>query len=230
MVGKTVLITQSNYLPWKGYFHAIDKADEFIVLDEVQYTRRDWRNRNQVKTANGLQWLTIPVQVKGKYDQSIREVRVADQSWRRKHWRTLVSSYSRAPCFDAVSAGFETFYREHQQETLSEINRYLIEHVCGLLGIDTRITQSSDYAHGDGRTGRLLDLCRQSGASVYLSGPAAKAYLDVERFNAEGIDVQWMDYSGYPPYPQLHGDFEHHVSIVDTLFHLGEDARGAVCV
>ena len=128
-----------------------------------------------------------------------------------------------------MSSGFERFFLENDERNLSRINLHLIKHVCSLLNIETKISSSRNYEHGQGRTQRLLDLCLGANAKVYLSGPAAKGYLDVDRFRDEGIAVRWMDYSGYPVYAQLHGDFEHRVSIVDTLFNVGPEARNVVC-
>jgi hypothetical protein len=222
---KTVAILQSNYIPWKGYFDLIRQADEFVLYDEVQYTRRDWRNRNRIKTPHGTQWLTIPVQVKGKYTQAIKDTRISEADWARVHWKALSCCYGSAPLFRACRETFESFYLGTPSEFLSDINRDLIERVCGLLGIRTRITQSMDYrAEAEERSARLLEICLRAGATEYLSGPAARDYLDEQLFEQAGVGVRWMDYSGYPEYPQLHPPFEHAVSVLDLLFMTGPDA------
>jgi hypothetical protein len=225
-VSKRVAIVQSNYIPWKGYFDLINLVDEFILFDDVQYTRRDWRNRNLIKTPTGLQWLTIPVQVKGKYLQRIRDTRVSEDQWARQHWQTLAHHYARAPHFRQYADGIEATYEEASAlQYLSAINRLFLERIGAILGIQTRLTDSMSYEIAEGKTERLLHLCRQAAATVYLSGPAARAYLDEAMFTAAGIEVRFMDYDGYPPYPQLHGPFEHGVTALDLLFNVGPDAR-----
>lgn len=225
---KTVAIVQSNYIPWKGYFDLIGRADEFILLDDVQYTRRDWRNRNRIKTPNGTQWLSIPVQVKGKYTQLIQDTVVSEAAWAAKHWATIRNFYARAPHFATLAERLEQTYREAGALThLSDINRLFIERICGWIGLGTRLCRSTDYLHGDGKSERLLDLCRQAGATVYLSGPAARGYLDETLFADHGIRVEWMDYGGYPSYPQLHGEFDHFVTILDLLLNVGPDSARA---
>ncbi|HEY0631826.1 MAG TPA: WbqC family protein [Thermoleophilaceae bacterium] len=221
---KCVAAVQSNYIPWKGYFDLINTVDEFILLDELQYTRRDWRNRNRIKTAGGTIWLTIPVQVSGRYTQRIDETLVSDSDWAARHWKTIEQAYAKAPHFDAVAARFAPLYAALDDPHLSAINRRLIEAACAALGIDTPLTWSSQYAVDGRKTERLVNLCLASGATEYLSGPAARAYLDEERFAEHGIGVRWMDYGGYPGYPQLHGEFDHFVSVLDLLFCTGEEA------
>jgi hypothetical protein len=224
VLSRTAVILQSSYIPWKGYFDLIGLADEFILYDDVQYTRRDWRNRNQIKTAAGLQWLTIPVEVKGRYFQSIRETRISDPGWAEKHWKSILHSYARAPHFKLYRSFFEDLYLGAAATHLSEVNYRFIRAICELLDIRTRITWSSDYGQDHGRSERLLSLCAAVGCHRYLSGPSAKGYLDVDLFRASGVEVEFMDYTGYPIYPQLHGAFEHHVSVVDLIFNTGSDA------
>lgn len=223
---KSVAILQSNYIPWKGYFDLINRVDEFILYDDMQYTRRDWRNRNKIKTPDGIQWLTVPVRVKGRFHQTIRETEVDGAIWRQKHWASLHRSYARASHFQSVARELEPLYVGMDVPLLGQLNRVFIEWVCGFLGITTPITNSWDYRL-DGAassTGRLVDLCRQSGATEYVTGAAARAYLDPDAFAAHGITVAWHEYGGYPEYPQLWGGFDHHVSILDLLFNCGREA------
>jgi len=221
---KTVAIVQSNYLPWKGYFDLINSVDEFILYDEVQYTRRDWRNRNLIKTPKGLEWITVPVEVKGQYSAPIRDIRIADPGWGRKHWASIVHNYARAPHFKAYAGVLEPAIAEAKETHLSALNRRLIEVVCNMLGIRTPLAWSWDYASSGERNERLMTICKSAGADAYLSGPLAKDYLDESLFAANDIAVRWMDYSGYPEYPQLHGKFEHGVTILDLLFNAGPEA------
>jgi hypothetical protein len=226
MTTKRVAIVQSSYIPWKGYFDLIRSVDEFILLDDVQFTRRDWRSRNRIKTKDGAAWLTIPVQSKGRFTQSIRETRVSDPAWGERHWQTIHASYARAPFFRDYASCFEALYRQPGSEFLSEINHAFITAICRALRIETPIAWSSDYDARDGRTERLVDLCRAAGATVYLSGPSARDYLDESAFAGAGIAVAWADYGGYPEYPQVHPPFDHAVSALDLLFCTGPDALG----
>ena len=221
---KRIAIVQSSYIPWKGYFDLIGSVDEFVLFDDVQFTRRDWRNRNRIKTADGLRWLTIPVEVKGKYGQAIKDTRISDPSWREKHWKSLHHAYAKAPCFPEYATQIEEVYQAASDESLSHINRRFLTTICGILGIDTEITWSMDYGVAGRKSERLLDICEQAGATEYLSGPSARAYLDEALFEEAGIDVIWMDYDGYPEYDQLHPPFEHHVTALDLIFHTGTNA------
>ena len=216
---------QSNYIPWKGYFDLINSVDAFAFLDDVQYTKRDWRNRNQIKLNGAKHWLSIPVAVRGRYEQRIDETLVSDHGWADKHWKTIAQAYRRASHFDETAQLLEPLYRQHAAtERLSEINRGFAEAICAHLGIGTRLSWSTDHPSRDDRSLRLLDLTLAVGADEYVSGPAARDYLDVEAFRRAGVEVSWMDYSGYREYPQGEGPFEHGVSIVDLLCHTGRDA------
>jgi WbqC-like protein family. len=155
----------------------IGSVDEFILYDDMQYTRRDWRNRNQIKTAQGLLWLTVPVKVKGKYLQTIRETEIDGQRWRADHWKALQQNYRRAPYFEQIAKVLEPYYLEREFTHLSELNRALTEAICTLLGITTTLKWSWDYTLAEGKTERLVNLCRQAGATIYISGPAARDYI-----------------------------------------------------
>ncbi|WP_375227378.1 WbqC family protein [Roseobacter sp. S98] len=222
---KRVAIVQSNYIPWRGYFDMIAAADEFILYDDMQYTRRDWRNRNKIKTSQGTIWLTVPVSVKGKYHQKIFETQIHDQSWRAEHWRSISLNYRRAPYFDEVAAWMKPLFLSATQNNLSETNRVFIEAICEKMGIGTVISSSRDYVLSEGKTERLADLCFQAGGTEYISGPSAKDYVDEAVFKAKDIHLRWFDYNGYKPYRQLWGEFEPGVSVVDLLFNCGPEAR-----
>ena len=223
-MGKKVAIVQSNYLPWKGYFDLINSVDEFIIYDDVQYTRRDWRNRNKIKTKNGITWLTIPVQVKGKYYQKIRETAIDDPQWNRTHWESIRQNYFRAKYFSEYQGIFEKLYMTCQEQWLSQINYHFITGICQILGISTQISWSMNYKLIEGKTERLVELCKQAGATEYISGPATQSYIDPELFSKEGIKLTYIDYSEYPEYNQLFPPFEHEVSIIDLIFNEGENA------
>jgi hypothetical protein len=221
---KRVAIIQSNYLPWKGYFDLIASVDEVVLYDDMQYTRRDWRNRNQIKTPHGVQWLTVPVKVKGKFNQSIRATEIDGDDWRDSHWKTIFANYRRAPNFFEVRDIFEPLFLSRNYVYLSELNRTFIEAVCSYLNIRSKISNSWDYVLVDGKTERLVNICLQAGAGEYVSGPAARAYIDPSVFESFGVSLTWFDYADYPEYPQLWGEFTHFVSILDLLFNCGRNS------
>lgn len=222
----TVAIVQSNYIPWKGYIDLIGLSDVFVLLDDVQYTRRDWRNRNRIKTPQGLRWLTVPVETKGRYTQLIRDVRISDRSWPQAHWEQIRQHYKKAPCFAVEREWLKPLFCEEapKLDYLHEINRLFLTAILDRLTIGTRLVSSGDFTLDAGKSERLLTICEQLDATRYLSGPAAQGYLDVALFARRGISVQWMDYGGYPEYDQFHPPFEHGVTVLDLLFHLGDRA------
>ncbi|MCB0143354.1 MAG: WbqC family protein [Caldilineaceae bacterium] len=222
--GKRVAILQSNYIPWKGYFDLINLVDEFILLDTVQYTRRDWRNRNKIKSPDGLLWLTIPIHVKGRFAQRIGEATIQDETWAERHWKTLQHCYARAPYFDLYAECIHELYLTANSSSLSQVNYRFITAICDLLDIATPIT----WAQADPglqKSERLVYLCQRAGATDYLSGPAAQAYIDDRSFAEAGISLSYMDYAGYPSYEQLYPPFEPGVSVLDLLFHTGPQAH-----
>ena len=173
---KKIAILQSNYIPWKGYFDIINMVDEFVVYDEAQYTKRDWRNRNLIKTKNGLKWLTIPVQVKGKYKQKINETRVSDKNWAEKHWKTICHNYAHAGCFEKYKEKFEKAYEVvAKMDLLSEINFYFIKLIVKILGIKTKFSQSGQYSLKGSKSEKIISVCKQAGADTYITGPAARS-------------------------------------------------------
>jgi hypothetical protein len=224
-MSKKVAIIQSNYIPWKGYFDIIKKVDVFVLLDDVQYTRRDWRNRNLIKSPQGLQWLTIPVDVKGQFEIKINEVMVADEQWPKDHWNRIKQAYSKAPCFKEFGQLIEEAYLQLNEKSLSKINYCFIKLINSILEIDTPVFWSHDFVVSDEKSTRLLDICQQLKADCYVSGPAAKDYLNEEMFKVKGIEVEWMSYNGYQPYRQLHGEFAQGVSVLDLIFNEGKDAK-----
>lgn len=222
---KKIAIIQSSYIPWKGYFDIINLSDEFILFDSVQYTKRDWRNRNRIKTPGGLQWLTIPVEVKGRYYQKIRDTKIADKNWGKRHWKKIVRNYSKAEYFKDYRKIFEELYLNTKEEYLSLINYKFIKKINEILGINTKISMDRDYDFGDcEKTERLLSLCKCAGAAEYISGPKAKNYMEENIFEEENIKLSWMDYSCYPEYNQLYPPFDHGVSIIDLIFNEGPGA------
>lgn len=215
-----VAVIQSNYIPWKGYFDIIHDVDLFIFYDDVQYTKNDWRNRNLIKTAQGVTWLTIPV---GAHNEKlICDIKLLDNRWSKKHWETIRQCYARADHFRDYREFFEHVYLERKWTSLSELNQFLIKTISSnFLGVRTEFKDSREYSLGSGRLERLIELLKKAGATSYISGPAAKGYIDESRFAETGIELVYKDYSGYPEYPQLFPPFVHQVSILDLLFNCG---------
>ena len=222
-MAKKIAILQSNYIPWKGYFDLIQMVDEFVLYDNVQYTKNDWRNRNKIKTPNGTQWLSIPVRGES-LTQLIQDTKVVNNNWRKKHWKTLLQNYSKTKNFKSFRDSFEQLYLEHNEEFLSEINLKFIRRINDILGIKTKISWGSDFNCEGNKIERLIAICEQAGADEYISGPAAKSYIDSNIFTSAGIKISWMDYSDYPEYNQLFPPFTHEVSILDLIFNEGPNA------
>jgi hypothetical protein len=215
-----VAILQSNYIPWKGYFDIIANVDLFIFHDDLQYTKSDWRNRNKIKTFKGTEWLTVPC---GRSEhRKICEVILPSSEWQRKHWSLIVKYYNKAPYFNEFSDFFENIYIRQSWTNLSEMNQYIIKLISTeILGISTNFDDSRVYNLRYTKGERVIELLKKVGATTYLSGPAAKSYLDESLFAASNIKLEWMDYSGYKEYSQLYPPFEHKVSILDLLFNSG---------
>jgi WbqC-like protein family len=220
-----VAIIQSCYVPWKGFFDLIGRCDQYVIFDSAQFVKRHWHNRNRIKTATAMQWLTIPVKTKDRHKQSIDEVEI-EKPWADKHWRALELAYRRAPFFAQLAPTVQGWYgRADAEKRLTDVNEIFLRGIADLLGVTTRIVRDASYPGEGARTERLVAIARGVGADCYLSGPSAKAYLEERMFTSAGIGVEWMSYEGYPEYPQLHGGFEHTVSVLDLLFNVGSDAR-----
>ena len=222
-MAKTLAVVQSSYIPWKGYFDLINAVDEFVLYDDVQYTVRDWRNRNIIKTQHGLKWLTIPVEA-GSRSRRIQDVVISDARWAAEHWNVIRHSYARAAAFESVGTWLEHLYCNATSRSLSEINYYFLSAICTRLGIPTRLTWSTQYAAIGSKTARLVSICQAAGATKYVSGPAGRTYMQPELFEAAGITLEYFDYEGYPEYRQCHPPFEHRVSVIDLLLNEGEAA------
>lgn len=218
-------VLQSNYIPWRGYFDIINDVDLFIFYDEVQYTKNDWRNRNKVYSRQGLSWISVPVEY--SFGQKIVEAKIKNNlNWQQDNWNKLENAYRLAPYWSLYKDFFYDVYFNKKWEYLYQLNRYLIEYISkNYLGIETKFADSRDFASAGQRSEKLLSLLLSAKTDVYISGPAAKCYLDENEYKKAGIEVIWKDYSGYPEYKQVREPFEPSVSIVDLLFNLGNDAK-----
>lgn len=217
---KRVAVLQSNYIPWRGYFDLLNSVDEFIIYDEVQYTKNDWRNRNIIKTKNGNIWLTIPVS--SSVLLKICEVETINSLWQKKHYKSIVQSYAQAPFIEVLRPYLEELYLIKTYRHISEINHSFICFITNYLNIKTKLIMSSSIpSTKSGKNDRLIEILKQREANVYITGPAGLNYLDIKAFAQNDIKVQYIDYQNYVDYPQIHGKFSSKVSIVDTLMMLG---------
>jgi hypothetical protein len=221
-----VVILQPSYIPWRGYFHQIAKADLFIFYDDVQYDKHGWRNRNQIKTVQGKQWLTIPVHSGGATQGALIKDMKIDwaRPWSANHRKALTFSYAKAPYFRRYAALLESFYQRHDT-LLADFTIDLTIALARELGIEqTRFMRSSEIPGIDGqKTGRLIQILTKVGATHYVSGPSARDYIEQTQFDAAGISLEFMIYD-YPEYPQLYPPFDGQVSVLDLLFMAGPEA------
>lgn len=219
-----VAIIQPNYIPWKGYFDIMHGVDVFVFLDDVQYTLRDWRNRNRIRAPDGSsRWISVPTV--GGRNQRIADVRIdRSQDWARKHCETLRHSYGRTPFFARYFPEFVEIACADWSH-LADLDIALTRRIAGWLGLEPRYHRSSELRPTGLRDERLIELVRRVEGTVYRSGPSARAYIRPEAFSAAGIQLVYHDYAGYPEYPQIARPFDHHVTILDLLFATGPTAR-----
>lgn len=215
-------IIQSNYLPWRGYFDFIDDVDLFVIHDDLQFTKGDWRNRNRIKTAAGTRWITVPVHY-GHTAQLICETAIDySRNWQRDHRNAIAASLARAPHLHDVWDLLQPAW-DARHETISDLNVALLAAVNRYLGIATPLRMSAEFGARGTKTGRLIELLTAVGATTYVSGPSARGYLEKRRFAEAGIRLEYKEYC-YPPYPQQWGAFDGAVSIVDTIANCGPDS------
>jgi len=221
-----VVILQPSYIPWRGVFDQIQKADLFIFYDDVQYDKHGWRNRNQIKTAQGKQWLTIPVHSKGVTDGiPIKDVRIDwSKPWAKNHLKALTFAYAKAPYFASLAPWLVSVY-ERCDEFLADFTIWLTIEIARKMGINhTSFIRSSEIMGIEGqKTDRLIQILQHVGATHYMSGPSAHDYIQQEKFDLAGITLSYIEYN-YPEYPQLYPPFEPYVSIFDLLFMAGSDS------
>lgn len=221
-----VVILQPSYIPWRGYFDQIFRADVFVFYDDVQYDKHGWRNRNRIMNRQGGQWLTIPVHSKGVVTEGIpiNEVEIAwEQPWSERHWRAIREAYAKAPYFKEYAPWLEEIY-QRRPAMLADFTIPLTIEIARKLGNQkTRFMRSSELQVTGQKTGRLIQILTQIGATHYISGPSAKSYIEDDQFQAAGITLEYMEYN-YPPYPQLNANFDPQVSILDLLLMTGPEA------
>lgn len=220
---KKIAILQSNYIPWKGVFDMINQVDTFVFYEDVQYTKQDWRNRNRIKTPNGLQWLTVPVK-KHNLDSKIFEIEIDNsKNWQKNHYGLIRQNYYSSPFFKEFHFILEDVYLKNQWIKLSELNIFTIKLISSVLNIKTEFINSIDLDAKGAKDDKLIEILKKINATDYLSGPAAKNYISEEKFKEAGIGLEYIKYD-YPEYNQLYGDFEHYVTVLDVIFNCGEES------
>lgn len=217
-----VAVHQPQYLPWAGYFDKIDRVDQFVVLDNVQFKKNEWQNRNKIKTAQGWQWLTVPVRY--KYPERINEVEISGTvRWQHKHRKAILSNYRKAPYFQYMAPFLEDVFA-HSWGLISDLNIHVVRGLAKLLGIGTPIHVASELGQfAEDPDERLIAITGHFGADTYLAGGGGKAYMDLEKYKANGIEVIFQDYT-HPVYNQLFGEFEPYMSVIDLIFNHGSDS------
>jgi hypothetical protein len=227
---KKIAILQPNYIPWKGVFDLINRVDVFVFYDDVQYTTKDWRNRNKIKTINGDKWLSVPVITKSKRHQLICDAMIDQtKNWQKEHLRKITYNYLKAKYFDQYKHILDAIYVENRWSKISDLNIFAIKLIASELGIDAIWVKASDLKiHGSKEGEKVIKICIELGCTHFINGPSAKAFMDEKLFKLEGIQLEYIDYS-YPEYRQLFQPFSHEVTILDVLFNCGGSSKRFTC-
>jgi hypothetical protein len=216
-----VTILQPSYLPWLGFFEQMHRSDQFVLYDDVQFTRRDWRNRNRLRVQEGSVWLTVPVIQKNKYEQSLLETKIDNSTaWKRKHLETIRCHYSKTPFFDLHFPWCEKVFNS-EWNFLLDLSLETIQYLKGQLKINTPLIRSSELGGAGDKTERLISICKQLGATQYLSGESARNYISEKDFSGQGIELEYQEYQ-HPEYPQRYEGFVPFLSTIDLLFNCGD--------
>ena len=228
-MGRVLAIHQPNYLPWLGYFHKIAHCDVFVFLDNVQYEKGGFTNRNKIKTSQGPRWLTVAVSTSGNYRQAVKDVRISDTAlWGAQHWGALQTSYANARCFGESAPRFKAIYAK-PWERLADLNEALIIATCSMLGIGgVEFRKASSMNVSGAKSDLLAQICREVAADTYLTGTgASRAYLQEEPFRRAGVKVAFDEFA-HPTYGQLWGKFCPNMSVVDLVFNEGAGSLGII--
>jgi len=223
-----VAIHQPNFLPWLGYFYKLAKSDVFVLLDNVQYTKNSFINRNRIKTPQGAIWLTVPVKIKGRFGQLIKDVEINNMvDWRRKHLGALEANYKKARFFEPIFQGLKNIYYAHDWNNLYRFNVRLLEWVLSILKLEKKVVRASELNVKGKSTRLIIDIVKAVGGKVYLSGFGGAKYQDEKLFKEEGIELRYYEFS-HPVYPQLWSDFIPNLSIIDLLFNCGPESLNII--
>ena len=224
----TLAVLQPGYLPWLGFFDQMRRADVFIYYDDVQFDKHGWRNRNRIKSTKGEpHWLTVPVRV-NSLSQRIVDTEIDNrQPWARKHIGTIRQFYGKAPFLNSYLPEFEELIAGRRWDSLVDLDIAVVGLMCGWLKLKPPAIRSSQLEIAGERSSRLVELCVHFGAQHYLSGDAAQNYLDLKSFADRGIEVIWQNYQ-HPTYPQLHGTFVSHLSVLDLILNCGDNSSSII--
>lgn len=221
---KKIAILQSNYLPWKGVFDLIHRVDIFVFLEDVQYTERDWRNRNKILTSQGPQWFSVPVKSSNRRNQLICEAEIDNETnWQRKHYNMFQINYGKSLHFKQYKWIIDDLYLNQKWEKISDLNIYSTKLIASVLGLDIQFINSAELNTSGTKDDKLIEICKKVNADYYLSGPAARDYIVPQKFIDNNIILDYIDYQ-YPEYQQLHQPFNNFVTILDLIFNCGQEA------
>ncbi|MBT3362554.1 MAG: WbqC family protein [Chloroflexi bacterium] len=223
-----IAIHQPNFLPWIGYFYKIAHSDAFVLLDNVQYTKNSFINRNKIKTPHGEAWLTVPVKKSGKFGQAIHEVEINNAvKWKNKHLKTIEMNYKKANFFNYLFSNLEEIYLNTETNNLCQLNIRLIQFISSIFKLQTRLYRSSEIAAQGDNTLLLIDICKKLGADTYMSGFGGIKYQDEELFKEAGIKLEYYDFT-HPTYLQLWGEFSPNLSAIDLIFNCGSESSSVM--
>ncbi len=221
---------QPNYIPWKGVFDLISRVEVFVFYDDVQYTVKDWRSRNKIKTATGEIWLTVPVLKKGLREQLIFEAVIdVSSNWQAKHYKALKTTYQKAAHFKEYEYLLEEIYLKRQWTSISELDIFSTKLIAEALQIEVEWHKASDLKQSGGKEGeKVVNICKLLGCDYFINGPSAREFMDEDMFRENGIVLDYIDYS-YPEYEQMYQPFTHQVTVLDVIFNCGAGARELIC-
>lgn len=228
---KKIAILQPNYIPWKGVFDVINRVDVFVFYDDVQYTVKDWRSRNKIRTAQGDIWLSVPVLSGGRHNQRICDALICQSSkWQNKHYKALKTNYQKAKFFKDYEYILDEIYLANRWEKISELNIFSTKLIARVLGIEVEWYKSSDLSQTGAKDGeKAIKICKLLDCDVLLNGPVSREFMDESLFIKSNVKLEYMEYV-YPEYPQLHRPFAHQVTVLDVIFNCGPGARKFICM
>lgn len=230
-MNRKIAMLQPNYIPWKGVFDLINLVDVFVFYDDVQYTTKDWRNRNKIKTHTGEEWLTVPVKSKGLRNQLICDAVIESTSnWQLKHYKSIYNNYKNAPFFETYAYILEELYLKKKWSHISELNIFSTKLIAEALDIQVIWYKSSELCLTGNKNGeKIVNICNHLDCNYFINGPAAKAYSSTQLFIENNITLDYIVYK-YPEYKQQYDPFSHHVSVLDVLFNCGPKAKNMICL
>lgn len=223
---RKIAILQPNYIPWKGTFDLINRVDVFVFYDDVQYTVKDWRNRNKIKTQHGEKWLSVPVIHKGRREQLIHEAEIDPASnWQQVHHKAILHAYLKAPFFKMFEYLLDEIYLNHKWFKIADLDIFATQKIAEALGIEVQWARSKNLCVSGRKDGeKAIRICKEFQCCHFINGPASRPFMNEQLFHDAGIKLEYMDYA-YDEYPQLYPPFNHFVTVLDVLFNCGKHSR-----